>query len=105
MNEITATELKNHINDDMALLLLDVRETWEYEICAIPDSINIPMSLIPSSIEKLDKDDHIVVICHHGMRSMSVAQFLVSNGYSNITNLSGGIHAWAIEVDSQMEQY
>ena len=63
------------------------------------------MSLIPDSLDEFDAAQHIIVICHHGMRSMNVAHYLENNGFDNITNLSGGIHSWAIDVDSSMEQY
>ena len=62
-----------------------------------------------SNVEKIqnefDLDDEIIVICHHGMRSLQVASYLVSKNYSNVTNLEGGVDAWAKFIDSTMAQY
>ncbi|MET3131126.1 rhodanese-related sulfurtransferase [Oxalobacteraceae bacterium GrIS 1.11] len=85
--------------------LLDVRENWEYETCHIDGSTLIQMNTIPSRIDDLDEDADIVCICHHGARSMQVAAFLERNGFSRISNLTGGIHAWALQVDGAMPKY
>ncbi len=85
--------------------LLDVRETWEYEICHIKGSELIPMQTIPSQLGKLDPNQEIIVICHHGIRSRMVAQYLEQAQFKNITNLSGGVAAWAQDVDQTMPTY
>jgi len=86
-------------------LLLDVRETWEFEICRIDGSINLPMSQIPGQIEQLEGAEEIVVICHHGMRSMQVAGYLQQLVDGRLINLDGGVDAWAREVDPDMALY
>ncbi len=86
-------------------LLLDVREAWEIELCSIPDSVHIPMHLIPLRHEEIVPTQEIVVICHHGGRSMQVAMFLERQGYSRLFNLAGGVEAWADEVDPTMRRY
>ena len=86
-------------------LLLDVREPWEHEVCAIAGSKLLPMQEIPARIKELPADTDIVVICHHGMRSLQVAQFLKQSGLERVFNLSGGIAAWAAQVDPDMAQY
>src|SRR5690606_4767915 len=86
-------------------VLLDVREPWEYETCKIGGSLSIPMNTIPAQVDQLDKDAPLVCICHHGVRSMRVAHFLESQGFTQITNLTGGIHAWAQQVDPTMPTY
>ena len=86
-------------------LLLDVREPWEHEVCAIAGSKLLPMQEIPARIKELPVDTDIVVICHHGMRSLQVAQFLKQSGLERVFNLSGGIAAWAAQVDPDMAQY
>ena len=86
-------------------LLLDVRENWEFETCHIAGSTQIPMHLVPIRAGALPDDREIVCICHHGARSMQVAAFLERNGFDNVTNLTGGIHAWAIQVDPSMPKY
>jgi len=86
-------------------LLLDVREPWEYEICHINDSELIPMQTIPTHLNQLEKDQEIIVICHHGVRSRMVGQFLEQAEFKNIINLSGGVMAWAQDVDKNMPSY
>jgi rhodanese-related sulfurtransferase len=107
VNHLTAPELAAWLADSSRPqpVLLDVRENWEFETCKLAGSTLIPMNTIPARIEELDDDAAIVCICHHGARSMSVAAFLDRHGFSNTFNLTGGIHAWAVQVDSAMPQY
>ena len=106
MKTITANELNLRIeNPDITLFLLDVREPHEFEICQIPNSQLMPMQSIPSRLDQLPKDVAIITICHHGMRSQQVAQFLLQNGFNDITNLIGGVNAWAADVDRSMPTY
>jgi rhodanese-related sulfurtransferase len=107
MQQVTAPELAAWLADPARQrpLLLDVREDWEFETCQIEGSTQIPMHLIPIRVGELTDDAEIVCICHHGARSMQVAAFLERNGFSNITNLTGGIHAWAVQVDPSMAKY
>jgi sulfur-carrier protein adenylyltransferase/sulfurtransferase len=87
-------------------LLLDVRNPFEYDICKLPNSLLIPMSNIPTNIKHIPKDKPVVVYCHHGMRSASVIEYLSQNhGFTNLHNLSGGINAWANEIDETMAVY
>lgn len=86
-------------------LLLDVRESWEYELCHLPDSLHIPMHLIPVRSSELPKDREIVAICHHGGRSMQVAMYLEHQGFAGLYNLAGGVNAWACEIDSSLRRY
>ena len=64
-----------------APLLLDVREPWEHGICRIAGSRLVPMQQIPSQLDTLPRESAIVVICHHGMRSLQVAAFLVEAAF------------------------
>jgi rhodanese-related sulfurtransferase len=107
MQQITALELANWLADDArpSPMLLDVRENWEFETCRIDGSVQIPMNTIPARIDDLDEDAEIVCICHHGARSMQVAAFLERHGFGKMVNLTGGIHAWALQVDSTMATY
>jgi rhodanese-related sulfurtransferase len=86
-------------------MLLDVREPSEFELCHLPGSQLIPMHTIPMRCEELPTEQEIVVICHHGGRSMQVAMFLERRGFANVINLSGGVDAWAIEIDHSMHRY
>ena len=107
MQHITAPELADWLNDDSRAkpFLLDVRENWEFETCHIAGSTLMPMQTIPARIDDLDEDAAIVCICHHGARSLNVAAFLEHHGFSKVSNLTGGIHAWAVQVDSAMPKY
>lgn len=85
--------------------LIDVREPWEFQTCRIQGSELIPMRQIPTSMNELDPDQEMVIICHHGIRSRSVAAYLADNDFTHIINLSGGIDEWARTVDLNMPQY
>ncbi|MGK5027466.1 rhodanese-like domain-containing protein [Janthinobacterium sp. RB2R34] len=86
-------------------VLLDVREPWEFELCRLDDATLMPMNSIPARIDDLDEEAEIVCICHHGARSMQVAAFLERNGFGKVSNLTGGMHAWALQVDASMAKY
>jgi len=106
MRELEAVELKDYLESaDVKPLLLDVRQSWEFDICKLDDSVLIPMSSIPANLDQLDKDRETVVICHHGIRSRRVAIYLEQAGFSNIINLKGGVDSWAKTVDNQMATY
>ncbi len=107
MNLLTASELSAWLADPARPqpVLLDVREPWEFELCKIDGAALIPMNTIPARLDELDEDAEIVCICHHGARSMNVAAFLERNGFTRTFNLTGGIHAWAVQVDPAMPKY
>src|SRR3954471_24236712 len=107
MQHVTAVELAAWVAvaGKAKPVLLDVREQWEFETCKLDGSVHIAMNTIPARIDDLDDDAEIVCICHHGARSMQVAAFLERNGFSKMINLTGGIHAWAVQVDSAMPKY
>ncbi len=92
-------------NSQVEPLLLDIRETWEHEICQIEGALLLPMSRISEHMHKLDKDRPTVVLCHHGMRSLQVAHYLLQNGFAEVINLEGGIAAWAMDLDPDMPGY
>lgn len=86
--------------------IIDVRESFEYEIAALENSILIPLNLIPSAVNKIDRNRPTLVYCHHGMRSAQAIQFLQEEyGYNNLYNLEGGIDQWSIEIDNSLERY
>lgn len=86
-------------------LVLDVREVHEVAICAIPDSLHIPMGTVPQRVGELPMDRDIVVVCHHGGRSAQVTMWLRSRGFDRTTNLNGGVDAWARRIDPNMKVY
>ena len=86
-------------------LLVDVREPWEIEICALPDSRLLPMGQVPERLDELPRDQVLVVLCHHGMRSRQVTGWLRAQGFDKAVNLAGGIDAWARVVDRSVPVY
>ncbi|MDF3838098.1 rhodanese-like domain-containing protein [Cupriavidus basilensis] len=107
MQVINAPELAQWLADASRPrpVLLDVREGWEVQTCAMPGITHIPMGQIPARAAELDEEADIVCICHHGMRSMQVAGFLERQGFAKVYNLTGGIDAWAHQVDPAMPKY
>ncbi len=107
MQNITAPELSAWLADASKIspFLLDVREPGEHQICHIPGVTLMPMQTVPMRLQELDPAAVIVCICHHGGRSMQVAHFLEQNGFSQVVNLTGGVHAWANQVDNSMPTY
>ena len=104
IDDLTPSEFKEFVNKD-GVVLIDVREPEEFEICKINGAINTPMSSIQDTFEELDSSKSYALYCHHGMRSMSVANFLSSKGFKSLVNLQGGIDAWSLEIDSSVERY
>ncbi|GAA4024001.1 rhodanese-like domain-containing protein [Actimicrobium antarcticum] len=107
MQHLTAPELHAWIQDATRVspFLLDVREPWEFDTCHLESAVTIPMRTIPARLAELDEDAPIVCICHHGARSMQVANFLEQQGFTDVTNLTGGIHAWSQQVDPTVPTY
>ena len=91
-------------------VLLDVREPWEFETARIERSVNIPMSTLVARIDEVralqsSTDTPVVVICHHGIRSMQCARYLAGQGIDSLINLTGGIDAWSTQVDPAVPAY
>jgi rhodanese-related sulfurtransferase len=105
IKHLSATELKNRIQQGDPLFLLDVREPHEFKYASIANSVLIPLNQIPQRLAELNPEQEIVVICHHGMRSQQAANYLERSGFKNITNLTGGIDAWSLECDSSVARY
>ena len=82
-----------------------MREPFERELAAIHPSVHIPMGEIPSKAGELPRDRELIVYCHVGTRSMMVAGFLESLGFTKVANLAGGIDAWSIQVDRSIPRY
>jgi len=102
---ISVQELAAWRRDKVPHAVLDVREAEECAICRIEDALHIPMAQIPARIAELPVDAPLVVMCHHGMRSLRVAHFLRQAGRDPVINLEGGIDAWAREIDPALPRY
>ncbi|MEZ5459522.1 MAG: rhodanese-like domain-containing protein [Steroidobacteraceae bacterium] len=103
--ETTPSEVHARRSRGEPFVLLDVREPWELELCAVDWAKAIPMNDVPDRLAELDPGTPLVVMCHHGGRSLRVAQFLAQRGYRQVANLTGGIDAWREQIDPSMRPY
>jgi rhodanese-related sulfurtransferase len=108
--EITVTELATKLADaDRVYQFVDVREPHELELAALAKFINLPLSehadWSPEIYTRLDKDLETLVLCHHGMRSAQMCQWLIAQGFTNVSNIIGGIDAYSYHVDPSMPKY
>ncbi len=85
--------------------LIDVREPFEFEICAIPGAEPIPMRQIPERLGDLPREKHLLIHCHHGGRSLRVTEYLRAQGFPRVSNVAGGIEAWAEQIDPTLRRY
>jgi rhodanese-related sulfurtransferase len=109
-SEITVTELAIKLADNQgSYQLIDVREPQELAIAALPNFINLPLSehaqWSPEISTRLDKDLETYVLCHHGMRSAQMCQWLAANGFTQAINIIGGIDAYSRLVDASLPKY
>ena len=103
--QLSPAELQRWRQDGKAFHLLDVRTDEETAVCTLPDSVHIPMNLIPLRSNELPDGLPIVVYCHHGIRSLHTAMYLADAGFETLYNLQGGIDAWAAQIDENMARY
>jgi len=107
MSAISASELAARLKSTEPPRLLDVRQPEEFAIAALPEARLIPLGEIPERVAELDdwRQEEIVVYCHHGIRSAHAIGWLRTQGFENLTNLSGGIDAWSTQVDPDLPRY
>ncbi len=103
--EVDVAEAKHLLENHPDTVLLDVREPYEVEICHIEGSVAMPMQTVPENLESLPRDKKILVHCHHGARSLQVTEFLRKQGFSDVSNVAGGIDDWAQKLDPSMQRY
>jgi rhodanese-related sulfurtransferase len=104
MRKLDAPQLAEYLNHSQPLLI-DVREPWEFEICHLEDSTNIPMGQIPQHLSVIGSANECGIICHHGVRSLRVIQYLQQQDMDHLINLEGGVDGWARQVDKDMLLY
>ncbi|MGA2048500.1 MAG: rhodanese-like domain-containing protein [Terracidiphilus sp.] len=103
--EISPTEAASLIAEGKAKLI-DVREPWEFATAHVQGSVDMPMGDVPARAhQELDPEERLVVMCHHGMRSMNVTVWLRNQGFEQVQSLRGGIDAWSAEVDPAVPRY
>jgi rhodanese-related sulfurtransferase len=105
VTQITPAGLKALMDSTSPYCLLDVREPWELALARIEGSVAIPLNEIPSRFKELDAAQAIIVMCKSGGRSQRAAEFLVANGFDRVSNLQGGINAWARDIDPNLPAY
>ncbi len=109
MQSLQPRELSAFVQSEPQAQLLDVREAWELQLCRITlpgaQALDIPMHLVPTRLADINREQPVVCICHHGVRSAQVVAFLQRQGYTRAYNLTGGIDAWSTAVDAGVPRY
>lgn len=106
--EITPAEAKQKLGENPKTILLDVREPQEFALAHIDGSVFMPMGTVPAELQKIESladDGDILVLCHHGVRSLQVAAWLHQRGVENAASIAGGIDRWSKEIDSSIPRY
>jgi rhodanese-related sulfurtransferase len=102
---ISPAEVAARLKNGEKFKFIDVREPVEYEMARVPEAELLPLSRFNEWNETLDPTDEIVVMCHHGVRSANVCQYLARNGFEKMFNLEGGIDSWSTDVDANVPRY
>ena len=103
--EISVSKFLELKNSSQKILLLDVREEWEYNIAHIPNSLLLTESNFETMLTKAKEASHVIVLCHHGMRSMNATLYLREHGIHHAKSLAGGIDAYSLEADKTLQRY
>lgn len=104
--EITPAEVRDLLKEGTPLRLIDVREPAEHVICQIEGAMLIPMRSVPERLQELDSSEtRMVVFCHHGVRSLSVVDWLRRQGIENCQSMAGGIDLWSRQIDPAVPRY
>ena len=107
IRQIRVQELSERLAANEPVYLLDVRQPWENEIAALPNSTLIPLDQLLTRTDEVQPPENAVVVvyCHHGIRSQSGAAILERAGFENVVSLAGGIDAWSLHVDPKVPRY
>lgn len=103
--EIAPQDLAQRLAAGDKLLLIDVREPWEHQVCRIEGARLIPMGSVPMHLQSLSNGERVVCYCHHGMRSLDVVRWLRQQGIESAQSLAGGIARWSAEIDPEVPRY
>jgi rhodanese-related sulfurtransferase len=107
VQQIRPEALAEKLRSGERVYLLDVRQPWEHDLCALPDSLLIPLPELPARLDEVQPPDGatVVVYCHHGIRSIAGAAILEAAGITPAYSLAGGIEDWAALVDPRVVRY
>jgi len=103
--EITPTDVKARLDSGEKLVLIDVREPWEHQLCRIEGATLVPLGSLAASLQTLPDVDEVICYCHHGMRSLDAAAWLRFQGIEKAKSLAGGIERWSVEIDPNVPRY
>jgi len=103
--QISPVEVKKRMDRGEKLVLVDVREPWEYELCRIEGAKLVPLGSLAANVNGLLGVDEVICYCHHGMRSLDAATWLRFQGIEKAKSLSGGIERWSTDVDPHVPRY
>ncbi len=106
--EITPQAAKEQLNSSKQATLIDVREPVEFALARIEGAELIPMGSIPAELQKLEglsDSGDLLILCHHGVRSLQVTMWLRARGIENCFSVAGGIDRWSSEVDPAIPRY
>jgi rhodanese-related sulfurtransferase len=103
--EITPAAVKARLDSGEKVVLIDVREPWEHQLCRIEGATLIPLGSLAGSLQTLPDVDELVCYCHHGMRSLDAAAWLRFQGIEKAKSLTGGIERWSVEIDPKVPRY
>ena len=104
--QISVTALKELMDTGESVILVDCREPDEHEFCSIPGARLIPLSEFENrAVKEIGREDQVFIHCHHGGRSLRACEFLESQGYKKVANVTGRIDAWSQHVDAKVPRY
>ena len=106
--EIAPREVKQRLDAGERLTLIDVREPVEFQAARIAGAELIPMRTVPAELQRLETaadDSTLVIICHHGVRSLNVVNWLREQGVASCQSMAGGIDRWSLEIDPSVPRY
>jgi rhodanese-related sulfurtransferase len=103
--QIAAKEVKERLARGEKVLLVDVRESWEYELCRIEGAQLMPLGSLPENVNALLDAEEVICYCHHGVRSLDAAAWLRQQGVEGAKSLAGGIERWSQEIDPRVPRY
>ena len=102
---VSVQDVKALLDSKASFCLIDVRQDWELDLCRLENSLNIPLNSLPQRLEEIPTDIPLFTLCHHGVRSQQAAVYLKNAGFQNVSNIKGGIDAWAKEIDTTLKTY